>query len=484
MRIHESFCLSSFNKEPSCFDKVLSTVDRYFYFGGKQIEIVARNEKTRELFCLTSPGRNVSIVEKVLKILSYFIFPIVLTALLVRFLLHKILHKNHRVVLINSQEPCTPSGLYLKEAIAIRDKFMDLRGKLRNNNELRRALIGEGLWVEHFYLDETSTQLLLTMTSQRFSDIAFTFVVPATANVMPKPEDLQCSIMEHLWNCTKAINVAQRKKLDNLILSKPVGISVRDGVLIHHIHSIHLHERSLNKKNVSTSVEEHNNLQNCLNDLVNFTVATGYHGKAFAKSHRKFVCMDNAENLYMTLVIDPGHVCQRCPNKNAGIENRASCLMPILKSVPPEYLKGMLGQIPSSIKSKIENLHSLLSKQFLNNTLDIQAPLFSPDALQGQISDEEKKELVKNFLGFISKRAVVQNDQGRPRVLFYKHGQSYPGGGDGVLINQLNNYGSMFFKTTGTQEKCLGESIMDQLVHMGIFSEYENTDTIVCAYFD
>ncbi|WP_375797231.1 DUF648 domain-containing protein [Chlamydia crocodili] len=484
MRIPDSFCLSSFNKEPSYFEKVLSKVDNYFYFGGRQIEIVTRNEITQELICLSSPGRHVPLAEKIVKILSYLIFPIVLTALLVRFLLHKVLHKNHRVILIDRQDPCTPCSLYLKDAIAIRDKFMDLRFTQPNNDALRTALRLQGLRVVHFYQDETSNQLLLTMTSRRFPDIAFTFVVPTKSITLPQPEDMQWSIMEHLWNCTKAINVARRQNLDNLMISKPIGISLQDGVLIHHIHNTLLTEKSLDKEDVLTSIEEHNNLQNGLNDLVNFTVLTGYPGKVFAKSQRKFVCVDSAENLHMALVIDPGHTFTTHPDENTKIESRVSALMPILKSVPPEYLKGMLNQIPNPIKSKMQNLNSLLSKEFLNNTLDIQVPLFVSDPTQEQISEEEKKQLVKNFLKFISQRTVGQNDNGRNMVVFYKHGQSYPGGGEGILINQLNNYGSMFFKSDGSQEKCLGESIMDQLVNIGIFSDYENTETMVCAYFD
>ncbi|MEF9497091.1 DUF648 domain-containing protein [Chlamydia sp. 04-14] len=484
MRISESFCLSSFNKQPNYFERVLSKVDSYFYFGGRQIEIVARNEKTQELICLSSPGRPVPLAEKIIKILSYLIFPVVLIALLVRFLLHKVVHRNQSVVLIDRQDPCTPAALYLKDALAIRDKFMDLRFTQPNNDALRAALHLQGLRVVHFYQDETTNQMLLTMTSQRFPDIAFTFVVPTRSITLPPPEEMQWSIMEHLWRCTKAINVAKRQNLDNLMISKPVGISVQDGVLIHYLHNISLTEKSLDKGDVSTSIEEHNNLQNCLNDLVTFTGYTGYPGKVFAKSQRKFVCVDSVENLHMAMVVDPGHTFTTYPDENTEIENRVSALMPIFKSVPPEYLKGMLNQIPHSIKSKMQNLNSLLSKEFLNNTLNIQAPLFASDPTQRQIADQEKKQLVENFLKFISQRVIGPNDNGRNMIVFYKHGQSYRGGGDGILINQLNNYGSMFFKPDDAQGKCLGESIMDQLVDIGIFSDYENTETMVCAYFD
>ncbi|WP_375793449.1 DUF648 domain-containing protein [Chlamydia sp. 12-01] len=484
MKISDSFCLSSFNKEPSYFDRVISTVDNYFYFGGRQIEIIARNEATRELICLSNPGRSVSTAEKVVKILSYLIFPIVLIALLIRFLLHKVLHKNHKIILIDRQDPCTPCALYLKDAIAMRDTFMKIRFTQPNNDILRTTLNQQGLKIVHFYQDSTSSQLLITMTSTRFPDIAFTFVVPSSSITTSKPEDIQWALMEHLWNCTKAINVAKQQNLNHLIISNPIGMSLQDGVIIHHTRNGLLKDKSLSKKETSSSIKDHNILQKGLNDLTKFTVISGYPGKVFARSQRNFICVNNIKDIYKILIIDPGNTFPVCLDKDSEAENRVSALMPILKNTPPEYLKGMLNQIPNSIKSKIKNIHSLLSKEFLDNTLDLKAPIFMTDSTQSQISNHDKRLLVTNFLRFISQRASVQNDSGRDMVVFYKHGQSYPGGGTGILIDQLNNYGSMFYKPEGIQEKCLGESIMDQLVNVGIFSKYNNTDTMVCAYFD
>lgn len=71
MRISTNFCLSPFNQEPSYCDKILSKLDNYFYFGGKQVEIVGRNERTQEILCISSSGRHVPIAEKIIKILSY-----------------------------------------------------------------------------------------------------------------------------------------------------------------------------------------------------------------------------------------------------------------------------------------------------------------------------------------------------------------------------------------------------------------------------
>lgn len=63
MRISTNFCLSPFNQEPSYCDKILSKLDNYFYFGGKQVEIVGRNERTQEILCISSSGRHVPIAE-------------------------------------------------------------------------------------------------------------------------------------------------------------------------------------------------------------------------------------------------------------------------------------------------------------------------------------------------------------------------------------------------------------------------------------
>ncbi|SFV97384.1 KDO-transferase family protein [Chlamydia abortus] len=98
----------------------MSKLDNYFYFGGKQIEIVGRNEQTQEIICMSSSGRHVPIAEKIIKILSYVLLPIVCMALLIRFLLHQALHS--KVVLINQQGAHTPCEAYLNQAKAIRNK--------------------------------------------------------------------------------------------------------------------------------------------------------------------------------------------------------------------------------------------------------------------------------------------------------------------------------------------------------------------------
>lgn len=479
MRIAPHFCLSSFNKEPTYCDKIVSKLDNYFYFGGKQIEIVGRNEQTQKIICMSSSGRHVPIAEKIIKILSYVLLPIVCMALLIRFLLHKALHS--KVVLINQQGAHTPCEAYLNQAKAIRNKFIELRlAYPHDNNALKDALYREGLQVIHFYREETTNQLLLTMTSKHVPNIAFTLAIPITTAT---PEEREQALVKHLWNCLKSINIAKRKHLDNLMISNPIGMNLKDGVIIHHIRDTHLTEHTLNKQDASTSVEEHNHLQNAFNDLTNFTVLTGYPGKVFAKSERKFVCLDSTTNTRALLIIDPGHVTTST-DTNKEREQRATALIPILKHVPPEYLKGMINQIPASIKATINNLHSLISQEFLDKTLNIEAPLFTPNHLHAPLSHQEKKQLVKNFLNSISRKVVVQNDAGRKMIVFDKHDQSHLGGGEGALMNQYTNYEFMFYKPEETQEKCLGESLMDQLIAIGIFSSYENTETSVCAYFD
>ncbi|AFS27039.1 DUF648 domain-containing protein [Chlamydia psittaci] len=476
MRISTNFCLSPFNQEPSYCDKILSKLDNYFYFGGKQVEIVGRNERTQEILCISSSGRHVPIAEKIIKILSYVLLPIVLVALLIRFLLHKAL--NSKVVLMDRQGLGTPCESYLNQAKAIRNKFILLRYAYRNdNNALKTALNSEGLKVVHFYREETTNQLLLTMTSQNLPNIAFTLAIPVTTAT---PEEREQALMKHLWNCIQSINTAKRQNLDHLMISNPIGIHLKYGMIIHCIRDIHLTEHTLNKHDASTSVEEHNHLQNAFNDLVNFTVLTGYPGKVFAKSDRKFVRLDSATNSRALLIIDPGHVTTYT-DKNKEREQRVTALIPILQHVPPEYLQGMLNQIPRSIKSKIKNLHFLLSQEFLDKTLDIQAPLFTSDHVQTPLSNQEKRQLVQDFLNFIARRAVVQNTAGRKMIVFY---QGNPGEGEATLMNQYNNCGSMFYKPEGTQEKCLGESLMDQLIAIGIFSSYESTENMICAYFD
>lgn len=90
----------------------------------------------------------------------------------------------------------TPCESYLNQAKAIRNKFIPLRYAYRNdNNALKTALNREGLKVVHFYREETTNQLLLTMTSQNLPNIAFTLAIPVTTAT---PEEREQALMKHL----------------------------------------------------------------------------------------------------------------------------------------------------------------------------------------------------------------------------------------------------------------------------------------------
>ncbi|AGW38046.1 hypothetical protein CPE1_0559 [Chlamydia pecorum PV3056/3] len=62
-------------------------LDRYFYFGGEQTQIITTDGKSY-VICRRIHGSHVSLLEKVLKIISYLFLPILILALLLRAILH------------------------------------------------------------------------------------------------------------------------------------------------------------------------------------------------------------------------------------------------------------------------------------------------------------------------------------------------------------------------------------------------------------
>ncbi|ANH78971.1 DUF648 domain-containing protein [Candidatus Chlamydia sanziniae] len=66
--------------------RAVALLDNYFYFGGEQTQVIAAGGSY--VFCRKVAGRPVSLAEKVLKILSFLLFPLVLIALAFRALLH------------------------------------------------------------------------------------------------------------------------------------------------------------------------------------------------------------------------------------------------------------------------------------------------------------------------------------------------------------------------------------------------------------
>ncbi|BAE81225.1 hypothetical protein [Chlamydia felis Fe/C-56] len=334
MRVSESFCLSSLNKEHCFSDRILSSLYNYFYFGGKRIEIISRSEN-QDIICSSNQGRPVPLAEKIVKILSYFLlFPIVLTVLLVRLLLHRAIH-NHKIVLLDSQDPGAACATHFKNAI---------------KTEIGKA-----------------------------SQFAASFLGGSVSNI----EDVQGGVMTHLKNF---MNIKTSDTQQDFF-TPFVGTSSQDGVL-----------------------------QNT-------------------------------------------------------------------RPQPTTHQTPLTSQPQITAQSRINKLRSILPKEWAKNPEKIKAPLFKSHPEQASLSPQAKERLVRKFLKFLSGKNVL-NYQGRQLVYFCHLEYFFLVKGEEDMLKRYTKCGALFYKPNNTQEKCLGESLMDQLVDLGIFTEYTNTEYMVSGYFD
>ncbi|WP_348664105.1 DUF648 domain-containing protein [Chlamydia vaughanii] len=470
MRISENFYLSPFNREPGFVESAITKLDSYFYLGGKRIEIVARNERTGELICINGKERTVSLAEKILKILSYLIFPISLTALLLRYLLKKSLHQNTKLLFLDNSEPLSALSFYGAYAGVLRNKL----DRVVPIADMSRFLANEGINLVHCYRDDENEALFITISTDRYPNLAFTFAIPIGTESL-SPKTLQNKVMEHVWNCFKSLNVAHRNSWDRLVMSRPLCINFAEGFIIHENHSSLIHDKDLLRKDASNSPEQHNELQLGFNQAVKFAIARNYPTSALASPKNRVVVTDPAKNTLLPRIVAPGRSIKTYSSKDERNSAEANRIFTFLQSVHPEYLGGMIKQVPASILSQMTNKHKLISLR-MRDVFDLSAPILDPNL---QINDAEKRHLVGYFLKLLNNRILGVGENERLRVVFYKIGQSYEGGGDNVGIFERNRFGSLFFKPEGSQETTLGYSILQQLIAMGIFKEYvEHRDYI------
>ncbi|WP_201456965.1 DUF648 domain-containing protein [Chlamydia sp. 17-3921] len=84
---------------PTCLEKLLNIIDNYLNLGGKRTVVVASS--WRYDIALTEQS-HISTCEKILKILSFIFFPIVLIALALHYFLHTYYEKTHKIFYLDS----------------------------------------------------------------------------------------------------------------------------------------------------------------------------------------------------------------------------------------------------------------------------------------------------------------------------------------------------------------------------------------------
>lgn len=157
---------------------------------------------------------------------------------------------------------------------------------------------------------------------------------------------------------------------------------------------------------------------------------------------------------------------------------QAALVRKILKVVPHHFLKGLIAKLPRSLKKDRKFMSSLIFTK-LSYALDLSAPMH----LEGKpnLSYEEKLDLVKEYLDFLVQRNVERDPQTKRHCpVSQKFG--------GESIDAKTTTGQLFHIAGKTEpghgKLCLGESILKQLLALGIITGYENREREVWVYLD
>ncbi|WP_375793450.1 DUF648 domain-containing protein [Chlamydia sp. 12-01] len=90
---------------PNLIEKFSAALDSYFYLGGKQTKVLDKSTELGLRLAVQHQGRAVSTIEKVLKILSWILVPIVILAWLLRQALHLYLYVAYPCVYLDAALP-------------------------------------------------------------------------------------------------------------------------------------------------------------------------------------------------------------------------------------------------------------------------------------------------------------------------------------------------------------------------------------------
>ncbi|WP_348664106.1 DUF648 domain-containing protein [Chlamydia vaughanii] len=171
---------------PSIAERMSSRLDSYFYLGGEQIKVLDKSTKLGLRFAIHTHGRNVSVIEKVLKILSWIFIPLVIFA----WLLHKALH-----TYLHFKYPClyldTPISKYLEKEIVYTlqaiHKIKSSQTILTSDREIKGCIQAEGIFLDESDQEsEEINEVIQNSLMGRFStdfkpSYKFHFINPRTS---------------------------------------------------------------------------------------------------------------------------------------------------------------------------------------------------------------------------------------------------------------------------------------------------------------
>ncbi|WP_239923114.1 DUF648 domain-containing protein [Candidatus Chlamydia corallus] len=480
--LYSSYSLNSHYEKPSCLEKAVETLDSYFYWGEDTTDVLARDDISGELYCVRRPGRELSTAEKITKILSCILFPVVLIALVLRFILHKILDYKYKTVFIEQTvaNETYPAAI-LKFQRKVRETYFHEAGC--DPAKANQILNAQGICLLDIYHKDRHSVFTFSVTN--YPTLRFTFVSSKHNEINGLSKTLDNILVEAMVRRTNARNLLTACKIQKFQVPKVVGLSLKSGLLISKLDFKKANFQELtedflnnpeNKEGPCTDPKHIKSIKTCVHSFFNFAFQAGRSGIIPGKKTLTLNVNDAKTSDYSCVFESIGFFNEQSLAEKH--KQQTVLIRKILKTVPPSFLKGLIMKLPKSLKCDRGFMSSLIFDR-LSYALDLSAPIHT----QGKQNFlyEEKLDLIKEYLSFLAKRYIERDPKTRR---YCKVSQKF--GGETIDAETIT--GELFHKPDksepGDGKLCLGESILKQLVALGIITGYENKKREVWIYLD
>ncbi|SPN73337.1 Family of unknown function (DUF648) [Chlamydia serpentis] len=482
------YSLNSHHEKPTCLEKAVVRLDSYFYWGEITTDVLARDDLSKELYCVRRPGRALSTKEKILKIISWIFFPVVLIVLALRYILHKILNLNYKTIFIQNtiaSESYPPN--VIKSQKIVREIYFDQAKE--NATEANRILKDKGIRILDIYPE--NNHIVFTFSIENYPTVSFTFVASKFNEVNGTSKVLDNILVEAMVRRTHARNLLAAHKIQKFEVPKVIGLNLKSGLLVSKLDLERTNLQPLtedflrnptrleNSEDPFTNINSKRRLaiiNDCIDKYLYFAIKSGRSG--IVPGQKKMVLNVNSETTsnYSCVVQSIGFFHNQSFDEKQ--KQQAASIRKILKAVPPSFLKGLIMKLPRSLRKDWKFMWSLISPQ-LSHTLNLSASIH----IKGKhhLLYEQKLELVQEYLAFLAKRKITQDPKtGRHCTVVQKFG--------GITIDAKTIAGELFHNADTSEPEynkpCLGESILNQLITFGIIRGYENQKREVWIYLD